>query len=102
MAPLRIALIVAVLVPATVALADAIAVPECVEQSKESSYRGYGYQHAVRVRNGCESPVECTASSDSAPDPITFTVDAGAQATKVLSISAPASAFELRLRCEEQ
>ncbi len=101
-ASLRIALIAALLVPAAIALADSVTVPECVTHTKHSSYRGYGYQHAVEVRNGCDAPVECTASADSAPDPITFTVNGGANVTKVLKIGAPGSAFELRLSCEEK
>jgi len=97
---LRIALLATVLVPAAIALADSVNVPDCVSHTKQSSYRGYGYQHSVEVTNGCDAPVACTASADSAPDPITFTVNAGASVTKVLKIGAPGSAFELRLSCE--
>lgn len=99
---LRIAALVALLVPAAIALADSVEVPECVTHTKHSSYRGYGYNHSVEVRNGCDAPVECTASSDSAPDPITFTVNGSATVTKVLKVNAPGSAFELRLSCEKQ
>ena len=102
MASFRIALLSAVLVPAAIAVADDVSTPECVTHTKQSSYRGYGYQHAVEVRNGCEAPVQCTASADSAPDPISFSVAAGGSVTKVLKIGAPGSAFELRLSCEEQ
>lgn len=102
MLALRLALVLAVLLPAALAFADQVTAPDCVEHTKEVSYRGYGYQHAVRVENGCDAPIECTASADSAPEPIAFTVSAGGSETRVLKIGAPGSTFELRLRCEEK
>jgi len=99
---LRTALIAMVLLPAALAFA-AVEVPDCVETEKHSNADGTGaYRHAVEVRNGCDEPIECTASSDSAPDPITFSVDGGSTVTKVLKIGSPHYVFELRLRCEKQ
>lgn len=80
-----------------------VEVPDCVEAEKHSTFDGTGYRHAVEVRNACEEAVECTASSDSAPDPVTFTVaSGGGTIRKVLKIGAPYHEFELRLRCEKQ
>jgi hypothetical protein len=99
---LRTALLALLLLPAAIAFA-AIEVPDCVEAEKHSTFDGTGYRHSVEVRNACDEPVECTASSDSAPDPVTFTVaGGGGTIRKVLKIGAPYYAFELRLRCEKQ
>ncbi len=102
MRSLRTILFASALVPAAIALADDVSVPNCVHGSKRVSHRDHGYMHAVQVRNRCEEPIECTASSDSAPDPVPFRVDAGALHARVLQLRAPGAGFELRLRCEKQ
>ena len=99
---MRTLLMVGLLAVASVAFADSVTKPDCMSVRKSSDYRGYGYTHLVHITNGCEEPVRCSASSDSAPDPIQFSVAAGQSADKTLKIGAPGSEFELRLRCEKR
>ena len=91
----------ALLAFASVALADTITVPDCVEVEKQTAYRGLGYNHSITVKNHCDVVVTCTASSDSAPDEVTFTVPAGGEVQRTLKIGAPGSRFDLRLVCRE-
>ncbi|MAQ15051.1 MAG: hypothetical protein CMN30_09690 [Sandaracinus sp.] len=87
---------------ASVAYADAVTTPDCVSVRKSADYRGYGYTHAIHVTNSCDEAIRCTASADSAPDPIRFEVRAGQAVDKTLKIGAPGSSFELTLRCEKR
>jgi hypothetical protein len=66
----------------------------------EAPYRGSGYDHLVKLSNGCEKPVKCHVSSDVNPEGASVTVPPKGHAEVLLWRGSPASTFKARVSCE--
>ncbi len=76
-------------------------VPDCVTVTHSARWGAAGYDHRVRVANGCEHPVRCTVATNVNPDPSTIRVEPG-QSEEVLTWrDSPAREFTPRVSCEE-
>lgn len=76
-------------------------VPDCVEVQAIARWAAAGYNHIVRIDNGCESRIRCQVATNVNPEPTTVEVAAG-QTTDVLTFrDSPASTFEPRVSCTE-
>ncbi|MEM9862125.1 MAG: hypothetical protein AAF938_10945 [Myxococcota bacterium] len=84
----------------SVARADDVEAPTCVEVDKSAPIRGYGHAHIVHVENGCDRPVRCAVATDVDPTPTQITVPAGEREDVVARIGSPASTFEAIVDCE--
>ena len=84
------------------AQADDIEGPRCVEVSKSTPYRGYGYLHIVHVNNTCEERVVCQVSTDVTPEPQTVQLAPQAREDVVTRVGSPASTFVARVDCETE
>lgn len=76
------------------------AVPPCVEVSSEARYRGYGYDHIVRIANGCERAATCDVSTDVNPTPERTTIPSKEQVEILTFRGSPAREFVPRVECK--
>jgi hypothetical protein len=72
----------------------------CVHAKAEAPYRGYGYDHIVKLENQCQKTVVCSVSSDVRPDPIVVSLAPKARTEVLLWRGSPASTFKARLSCQ--
>lgn len=74
--------------------------PECVGVEAIVRYGAGGYDHWVRVSNGCEQPVACRVASDVNPEPQSIELRPRSH-TEVLTFrGSPARTFTPRVACE--
>lgn len=74
--------------------------PACVSIRAEARWQGAGYDHWVKITNGCGSPVACDVSTNVNPDALTVTVQPG-QTSEVLTFrGSPARTFTPYVTCQ--
>src|SRR4051812_46590926 len=71
----------------------------CVTVTSEARYGGYGYNHIVRIANGCEQPVACVVSTDVNPAAENVTVRPKEVREVVTFWGSPAREFISHVRC---
>ena len=74
-------------------------VPSCVTVTSQAIYRGVGYDHVVRVANGCEVPVDCLVWTDVNPEKAALRVAAHDVAEVITWHGSPWYAFTASARC---
>jgi hypothetical protein len=72
----------------------------CVHAKAEAPYRGYGYDHIVKLESQCQKTVVCSVSSDVRPDPVIVSLAPKARTEVLLWRGSPASTFKVRLSCQ--
>jgi hypothetical protein len=72
----------------------------CVHAKAEAPYRGYGYDHIVKLENQCPKAVVCSVASDVRPDPVVVSLEPKARTEVLLWRGSPASTFKVRLSCQ--
>ena len=74
-------------------------VSECVEVRTEAIFSGYGYDHHVILRNGCDKTVRCEVTTNSNPEPTTVTLEKNEQQDIVMFRGSPASEVSATTKC---
>lgn len=72
----------------------------CVRAKAEAPYRGYGYDHIVKLESQCPKVVVCSVSSDVRPDPVIVSLQPKGRTEVLLWRGSPASTFKVRLGCQ--
>jgi hypothetical protein len=85
-------------VPALGFAQDAPPRPPCVDVSTFVRY-SVGYDHVVRIDNGCDKDVACVVRTNVNPDPIAVDVAAGKTEYVVTYRGSPAREFTADVRC---
>ncbi len=100
-AALMIASALFVSASSSVADADPVAsLPACIGVGTEARYVPYGYNHIVRLTNGCSKAATCSVSTDVNPQATSVDV-AASSAVDVLTFTAsPAQTFHARVTCK--
>ncbi len=73
--------------------------PTCIVHKKVSQFREGGYDHIVRITNGCAGDAECTVYSDSNPRSTLVMVKAATTQAVVLARQARSSYFVPTVSC---
>jgi hypothetical protein len=73
--------------------------PACIVHKKVSRFREGGYDHIVRITNGCAGDAECTVYSDSNPRSILVMVKAATTQAVVVASQARSSYFVPTVSC---
>jgi hypothetical protein len=73
--------------------------PKCVEVAAQASNRGYGFDHVVEIKNGCDKPASCVIST-AVSDPVARTVAAGQTERVLLQRGSPSPTFSPDVTCK--
>jgi hypothetical protein len=73
--------------------------PACIEVRGHARYSGYGYDHVVTVRNGCDRAAVCAVSTSVNPQAANVSVAAAASSEVVMWRGSPAREFAPRADC---
>ncbi len=73
--------------------------PSCVESRAIARWAAAGYNHWVRVENGCDRRVRCQVSTSVSSERHTVTVAPGAAEEVLTFRGSPASEFTPRVDC---
>lgn len=73
--------------------------PACIHTSTTARFRGYGYDHVVRIENTCAKAASCEVSTNSAPKPVHADVPAGGESEIVAFRGSPAREFTANVNC---
>ena len=76
--------------------------PDCVTVDAMPRWGASGYDHWVRIRNGCEHAVRCSVRTNVNPDATQVTVAAGATEEVLTWRGSPARTFTPRVSCAER
>ncbi|HJL16913.1 MAG TPA: hypothetical protein RMH99_14710 [Sandaracinaceae bacterium LLY-WYZ-13_1] len=74
-------------------------VPDCVTVRADARWNAYGYDHWLRVENGCERAVRCELSTDVNPEVHRVEIAPGEHVERLTYRGSPAREFEPRVRC---
>ena len=74
--------------------------PPCVELSHSAPYRGYGYNHIVHIRNGCDRSVHCRVTTSSNPEASEVDVPSNESRSVQMFMGSPAREFRSTVNCE--
>jgi hypothetical protein len=75
-------------------------VPDCIDVRAIVRWRAGGYDHWVRVENGCEQRATCQVATDVNPEPQTVEIEPGAHTEVLTWRGSPARTFQPRVSCE--
>jgi len=73
--------------------------PLCVRANAEARLAALGFDHLVRVENGCGGPVTCDVSTDVAPTPVHVHIPSGQHADLVTFRGSPSREFSAIVAC---
>lgn len=71
----------------------------CISSAGEARYQGLGFDHVVRLSNGCAVPSECSVTTNVNPDAIKATVPPNQTVEVVTFRGSPASNFTHQAVC---
>lgn len=74
--------------------------PSCIDYSGYARYRAYGYDHIVRVHNGCDKQARCDVWTNVTPDKHHISLQPDDTQEVVTRVGSPARAFTPRVSCE--
>jgi len=74
--------------------------PKCVEVTPHALNRGYGYDHIVEIKNGCDKPAICLVKTSVIADPLERTVPPGQTERVLMQRGAPSGAFAADVSCK--
>jgi hypothetical protein len=74
--------------------------PACIGVATEARYVPYGYNHIVRLTNGCSKAATCIVSTDVNPQPTSVEVAASAIVDVLTFTASPAQTFHARVTCK--
>ena len=74
--------------------------PTCVVVAPQALNRGYGYDHIVEIKNGCDKPAACIIKTNVLPDPVERTVPPGQTERVLMQRGAPSGAFSPDVACK--
>jgi hypothetical protein len=74
--------------------------PKCIEVTPQALNRGYGYDHVVEIKNGCDKQAACIVKTKVLPDPIERTVAPGQTERVLMQRGAPSGAFTPDVTCK--
>jgi hypothetical protein len=74
-------------------------VSECIDVKTEAIYSGYGYDHHVHLRNGCDKSVRCEVTTSSNPEPTTVTLTKSEEQDVLMFRGSPASEVSATTKC---
>ncbi|MCA9582660.1 MAG: hypothetical protein KC416_12755 [Myxococcales bacterium] len=72
---------------------------KCVDVSKSTPYRNYGYDHVVTLKNGCTKAVSCSVTTNTNPDESKATLSPDETKSITMFRGSPAREFEAKVRC---
>ena len=75
-------------------------VPACLDVAAIVRFGAAGYDHWVRLDNGCARAARCAVSTNVNPEPQTVEVAAGEREEVLTFRGSPARTFEPRVVCE--
>jgi hypothetical protein len=75
------------------------ALPACVHVATESRYVPYGYNHVVRISNGCSRIATCTVSTDVNPEKQSVEVASASIVEVMTFMGSPSATFAARVSC---
>jgi hypothetical protein len=100
-AALMIASALVVAASSSVAEADPPAgLPACIGVATEARYVPYGYNHIVRLTNGCSKAATCAVSTDVNPQATSVDVAASATIDVLTFTASPAQTFHAHVTCK--
>lgn len=67
--------------------------PACVKLTGEAQMGAYGYNHVVRVQNGCTQDADCLVATSVDPTPAALKVAAQTSAELIVRVGSPARVF---------
>jgi septal ring-binding cell division protein DamX len=73
--------------------------PKCLTFAAQAPYRGYGYDHIVEIRNGCDKPAACSVKTNVNPTAVEQTVPSGASHSVVTFRGSPSREFTPQVSC---
>jgi hypothetical protein len=74
--------------------------PKCVEVTPQALNRGYGYDHIVEIKNGCDKPATCVVKTTAITDPVERTVAPGQTERVLMQRGSPSGAFAANVTCK--
>jgi hypothetical protein len=74
--------------------------PKCIEVTPQALNRGYGYDHIVEIKNGCDKPAACVVKTSAITDPVERTVAPGQTERVLMQRGAPSGAFSPDVTCK--
>jgi len=78
----------------------ASSLPACIGVATEARYVPYGYNHIVRLVNGCSKAATCSVSTDVNPQATSVDVAAAATVDVLTFTASPAQTFHARVTCK--
>ena len=85
----------------SVAQADpAASLPACIGVATEARYVPYGYNHIVRLVNGCSKAATCAVATDVNPQATSVDVASAATVDVLTFTASPAQTFHARVTCK--
>ncbi|AKF08327.1 hypothetical protein [Sandaracinus amylolyticus] len=73
--------------------------PECVAVLAEARMQAFGWDHYVRLRNGCAQPMTCRVSTNVNPTPQSLPLAVGETRETLMWRGSPASTFVANVEC---
>jgi hypothetical protein len=74
--------------------------PKCIEVHPQALNRGYGYDHIVEIKNGCDKPAACLVKTSAISDPVERTIAPGHTERVLMQRGAPSGAFAPDVTCK--
>ena len=74
--------------------------PSCIDYRAVARYRAYGYDHIVRVTNGCDKRARCEVWTDVTPEKHRIALRPEETEEVLTRTGSPARAFTPRVSCE--
>jgi hypothetical protein len=73
--------------------------PACITVKTRAQYGALGYDHIVRIENGCTVTAACVVTTDVNPEPIAVRVASGKAEEVVTFRGSPSYRFVAKVRC---
>lgn len=74
--------------------------PSCIDYEGHARYRAYGYDHLVRVTNGCDKPAVCQVWTDVTPEKHRISLRPDETEEVLTRTGSPAREFTPRVSCQ--